>query len=371
MPQSLVSPVTLSVVTPMYNEREAVDHFVARLRPVLDALDVAYEVVAVDDGSTDATPAVLAGMRRGWPELRVIRLRRNSGHQAALIAGLFRARGDYVASIDADLQDPPEVLVEMVRLARDESLDIVYGIRADRSTDTRFKRSTAGLYYRLVRRLVGNAVPAQAGDFRLLSRATVEALRELPERRPVLRLVVPWLGFPSGEVSYVREPRAAGTSKYPLSRMFRLATDSITSFSAAPLRVATWLGAAGMLLCILMVVFAVVAYFLDSTATGWASLYVAVLFLGAVQLLCLGLLGEYIARIYAAVQGRPSYFVGSDTADLGRHPAEAGPDVAGSGPDVVEAVEEPVPGAVVATPAPVARNGSEPRTRRTRDRARR
>ncbi|MFY1672457.1 glycosyltransferase family 2 protein [Plantactinospora sp. WMMB334] len=375
---------TLSVVVPIYNEESVLPLLVERLRPVLDGLGEPYEVVAVDDGSTDATPVVLAGMRRGWPELRIIRLRRNSGHQAALIAGLFRARGGYVASIDADLQDPPETLVEMLRLARDGSLDIVYGIRADRSTDTRFKRSTAGIYYRLVRRLVGKTVPAQAGDFRLLSRATVEALRELPERRPVLRLVVPWLGFPSGEVSYVREPRAAGTSKYPLSRMFRLATDSITSFSAAPLRVATWLGATGMLLCGLMVVFAIVAYFLDSTATGWASLYVAVLFLGAVQLLCLGLLGEYIARIYAAVQGRPSYFVGSDTLQVGPDEIEGGPDeveggprpagsgleAASSGPGAVEAVEEPAQGAVVATTAPVARNGSEPRTRRTRDRAR-
>ncbi|MEN3613432.1 glycosyltransferase family 2 protein [Plantactinospora sp. ZYX-F-223] len=337
---------TLSVVVPIYNEESVLRLLVERLRPVLDGLGEPYEVVAVDDGSSDATPAILVGMRRGWPHLRVIRLRRNSGHQAALLAGLFRARGGYVASIDADLQDPPEVLVEMLRLARDEGLDIVYGVRADRSTDTRFKRSTAGLYYRLVRRLVGNSVPAQAGDFRLLSRATVEALRELPERRPVLRLVVPWLGFPSGEVSYVREARAAGSTKYSLSRMFRLATDSITSFSAAPLRVATWLGAGGMLLCLVMVVFAVVEYFRDSTVTGWASLYVAVLFLGAVQLLCLGLLGEYIARIYAAVQGRPAYFVGSDTADLVEEPPPATEAPTGTpaaaAPDLPER-DEPVP----------------------------
>lgn len=305
----------LSVVVPMHNEEAVLPLFVERLRPVLDGLDESYEVVAVDDGSTDATAAVLAGVRRTWPQLRVVRLRRNSGHQAALLAGLFRARGEHVASIDADLQDPPEVIPEMLRLARGQGLDIVYGVRHDRRADTAFKRWTAGVYYRLMRRLVGPGMPAHAGDFRLLSRDTVEALRQLPERTPVLRLVVPWLGFPSGEVPYVRAERAAGLTKYPLSKMVRLATDSVTSFSAAPLRLATWLGLGGVVLCGVLVVTAVVAFLADSTVSGWASLYVAVLFLGAVQLLCLGLLGEYVARIYVAVQGRPSHFVAADSVD--------------------------------------------------------
>jgi glycosyltransferase involved in cell wall biosynthesis len=304
---------TLSVVVPMFNEESVLPLFAQRLRPVLDGLGEPYEVVAVDDGSSDATPAVLAGLRRRWPQLRVIRLRRNSGHQSALTAGLFRARGRYVASIDADLQDPPETIVEMLRLARDRRLDVVYGVRADRSSDARFKRWTAGIYYRVIRRLVGQDVPAQAGDFRLLSRTTVEALRELPERRPVLRLVVPWLGFPSDSVRYVRAERAAGRTKYSLSKMVRLAADSVTSFSAAPLRLASYLGLAGMLLCAVLLVAAFVAYLLDSTVAGWASLYVVVLFLGAVQLFCLGLLGEYIGRIYVAVQGRPGYYVDSDS----------------------------------------------------------
>ncbi|WP_232290435.1 hypothetical protein [Micromonospora sp. ATCC 39149] len=166
-----------------------------------------------------------------------------------------------------------------------------------------------------MRRLVGKQVPAQAGDFRLLSRAAVEALRELPERSPVLRLVVPWLGFPSGEVTYQREERAAGRTKYPLSRMAGLAAESVTSFSAAPLRVATWLGLLGVTVCGVLVVVTVAAWLGGSTVTGWPSLYLAILFLGAVQLLCLGLLGEYVARIYTAVQGRPAYFVASDTAE--------------------------------------------------------
>ncbi len=307
--------LSLSVVVPMYNEEAVLPLLVERLRPVLDDLREPYEVVAVDDGSTDDTPAILMLLRRRWPQLRVVRLRRNSGHQAALIAGLFRSRGAYAVSIDADLQDPPEKIPEMLKLARADGLDIVYGIRNDRSSDTLFKRWTAAGYYRLMRRLVGNNIPSHGGDFRLLSRAGVEALRQMPERTKVLRLLVPWLGFPSGEVTYVREGRAAGRTKYSLSKMIVLALESVTNFSAAPLRIATWLGVCGVALCGLLVVVAVLAYLLHDTVSGWASVYIAVLFLGAVQLLCLGLLGEYVGRIYTAVQGRPAYFVGYDSAE--------------------------------------------------------
>jgi dolichol-phosphate mannosyltransferase len=312
--------IVLSVVIPMYNEEAVLPLLVDRLRPVLDATEVSYEVVAVDDGSRDATPAILVGLRRVWPQLRVIRLRRNSGHQAALTAGLHRAFGEYVVSIDADLQDPPEVIPRMLDLARRDSLDIVYGVRNDRSTDTFFKRSTAGLYYRLMRKVVGDKIPHNAGDFRLLSRATVEALRDLPETTPVYRLLVPWIGFPSGEVTYVREERAAGSTKYPLSKMLRLAFDSIASFSAAPLRIATWLGGLGFLACALLMIVAVVTKLVGFVVPGWASIFVVTLFLGAVQLLCLGLLGEYVGRIYAAIQGRPAYFIGSDSARPGASP---------------------------------------------------
>ncbi|MFF3856506.1 glycosyltransferase family 2 protein [Micromonospora sp. NPDC002575] len=326
----------LSVVVPMFNEESVLPLFAARLRAVLDALGEPYEVLVVDDGSTDGTAAGLAGLRARWPQVRVLRLRRNSGHQAALVAGVLRARGRWVVSLDADLQDPPETVAEMLRRARADDLDIVYGVRADRSRDTRFKRWTAAGYYRLMRRLVGKQVPAQAGDFRLLSRAAVEALRELPERSPVLRLVVPWLGFPSGEVTYQRAERAAGRTKYPLSRMAGLAAESVTSFSAAPLRVATWLGLAGVAVCGVLVVVAVAAWLAGATVTGWPSLYVAILFLGAVQLLCLGLLGEYVARIYTAVQGRPAYFVASDTAEPGA--ADAGGPAAGGAAELADSL---------------------------------
>ena len=315
MPQSIAPPVTLSVVTPMFNEREAVDHFVARLRPVLDLLGETYEVVAVDDGSTDATVSRLLQLRVDWPELRVVSLRRNVGHQTALRAGLRAARGDYVVSIDADLQDPPEIIGEMLATARREHVEVVYGVRSDRSTDTVFKRRTAGLYYWMMRRLVGPWVSDQAGDFRLMSRTVVDVLNEMPEPRPVYRLVVPSLGFTGAEVSYVREERVAGNTKYPLSRMIRLTFDSVTGSSAAPLKIATWLGLLSFVLCVALIVRALAAWGTGGTVPGWTSIYIAVLLLGGIQLICLGLLGEYVGRIYAATQNRPPFLIALDTAD--------------------------------------------------------
>jgi dolichol-phosphate mannosyltransferase len=311
----MVAAPVLSVVIPMYNEEDVLPLLVARLRPLLDGIGEPYEVVAVDDGSTDTTAAQLIGARRSWPQLRVVRLRRNSGHQAALTAGLHRACGDYVASIDADLQDPPEKIAEMLELARSRQLDIVYGVRIDRTSDTMAKRGTARAYYWLMQRLAGVHVPANAGDFRLLSRATVDVLMQLPEHQPVYRLLIPWIGFPSGEVTYVRDARAAGRTKYPIAKMVRLAADSVTNFSAAPLRIATWLGALSFFFCLLMLAYVVIAFVLGYTVQGWASVLACVLFLGAVQLLCLGLLGEYLGRLYASAQGRPAYFVGYDSAE--------------------------------------------------------
>ncbi|MFK0254094.1 glycosyltransferase family 2 protein [Streptomyces sp. NPDC090445] len=322
-----ITGTTLSVIVPMYNEEEALPALVARLRPVLDGTGAAYEVVAVDDGSTDRTAELLEKFRTDWPELRIVRLRGNSGHQAALRAGLHRSVGAYVASIDADLQDPPEKIPEMLDLARSRQLDIVYGVRSDRSTDTGFKRHTAGAYYWLMRRLVGKQVPAQAGDFRLLSREAVEALKALPDQQQVYRLLVPWLGFPSGQVTYRRGERVAGETKYPLSKMIRLAVDGITNFSAAPLRLATWLGVVSFLACLVMIAVSVGVFLAGQTVPGWTSLFVAMLFLGGIQLICVGLLGEYIGRIYTAVQRRPTYFVGYDSArdDTPKPPGPNGP----------------------------------------------
>ncbi len=333
--------IELSVIVPMYDEEAVLPLFVERLRPVLDALGTAYEVVCVDDGSTDATPVLLQRLRREWPQLRVVRLRANAGHQAALSAGISRARGDYVVTLDADLQDPPEVISEMLTQARASGVDVVYGVRVDRSTDSAFKRVTAHAFYRGMRVLSRTAAPLDAGDFRLMSRATVDAVCALPEQHRVLRLVVPALGFPSASVGYRREARAAGRTKYPLGRMIRLSIDSVTGFSTAPLRLATWLGLLGGVAAVAILVYAVWARFHGDALPGWTSTVVIVAAVGAVQLLSLGILGEYVGRMYAALQGRPAYFVAHDSlvdgAD-GAHVAQGvhGADGAGDGSDLAE-----------------------------------
>jgi dolichol-phosphate mannosyltransferase len=203
----------------------------------------------------------------------------------------------------------------MLAAARSENADVVYGVRTDRSTDTAFKRWTAHTYYRLMQRLIGGHLTPDAGDYRLMSRATVDAVNTLPDHHRVLRLVVPALGFPSARVPYARAPRAAGKTKYPLSRMLRLTVDSLTGFSVAPLRLATWFGLGGALVTAVLLAFAVTANLSGRTVPGWTSTFVAVAAVGAVQLLCLGLLGEYVGRLYTQMQGRPSYFVARDSLD--------------------------------------------------------
>lgn len=310
-----VPPPQLSVVIPAFDEQAALPLLVDRLRPVLDKLGATYEVVIVDDGSRDATPVLLQRYRREWSQLRVLRLRANAGHQAALSAGLQRARGDWIATLDADLQDPPELLSDMLAAAHANDVDVVYAVRSDRSTDSVFKRVTARGYYRLMRRLVGPHVRTDAGDYRLMSRATVDAVNALPEHNRVLRLVVPALDFPSTEVSYRRETRAAGETKYPLSRMLRLTVDSLTGFSVAPLRLATWFGLGGAIATALLLAFAFLAYLTGHTVPGWTSTFVAVAAVGTVQLLSLGLLGEYVGRMYRHLQGHPSYYIAYDSSE--------------------------------------------------------
>lgn len=310
------APVDLSVVIPIFDEEAVLPLLVERLRPVADAWGVTYEILCVDDGSADATPVLLQRLRREWPEVRVVRLRANAGHQAAISAGLTRARGQWVVTIDADLQDPPEVIGEMLAVARGQGVDVVYGVRSDRSADTAFKRMSARAFYRSIRALSDVDARVDAGDFRLMSRATVEAVNALPEHGRVLRLVVPALGFPSASVGYTREARAAGQSKYPLGKMIRLSVDGITGFSIAPLRFATWLGLLGGLAALGVLVYALVALLLGNTLPGWTSTVVIVAAVGAVQLLALGILGEYVGRTYVALQARPSYFVAHDSLDV-------------------------------------------------------
>ena len=297
----------LSVVVPVFEEQDVLPLLVARLRPVLEGLGD-HEVVLVDDGSRDRTPEVLTDIAASWPQVRVVTLAANAGHQAAITAGLQRARGDRVVTMDADLQDPPELLPEMVAAA-DAGADVVLARRTDRSSDRPLKRWTAGLYYRLVQRMTGVALTPHAGDFRLMTRPVVEALTALPEQRPVYRLLVPALGFRTATVEHRRDERAAGRTKYPLRRMVLLATDSLVSFSTAPLRWSTGLGLGAAGVAVLIALWALVVRLTGNAVPGWTSITIPVLFLGAVQLLCLGVLGEYVGRTYEEVRRRPRFRV--------------------------------------------------------------
>ncbi|HUR52189.1 MAG TPA: glycosyltransferase family 2 protein [Mycobacteriales bacterium] len=296
----------LSVVIPVFNEQDVLPLLVPRLRAVMGEGD---EVLFVDDGSTDATAAVLEGITREWPQVRVVALARNGGHQVALTAGLERARGDWVVTMDADLQDPPELIPELLEVAHREGVDVVYASRGDRSSDSWFKRTTAGAYYRVVERLTGVPVVRQAGDFRLLSRAVITSLQSLPERKRVYRLLIPMLGFDSAVVHHRRERRAAGKTSYSLRRMALLAGDSVVSFSSTPLRLATGLGLVAATVSALLGVWVVIVNVTGNAVPGWASITLGVLFLGTVQLLCLGVLGEYVGRVYDEVKARPLYRV--------------------------------------------------------------
>ncbi|GAA2742503.1 glycosyltransferase family 2 protein [Terrabacter aerolatus] len=309
------------MVIPMYNEEEVLPLLVERLRPLLDAMGTSYEVVAVDDGSKDLTAVLLQRYHREWPALRVVRLRANAGHQAAISAGLVRALGDYVVTIDADLQDPPEIIPQMLAAAKGDGVDVVYGVRNDRSTDTWFKRVSARAFYRFIGMMSQTSAHADAGDYRLMSRATVDAINSLPEHNRVLRFIVPALNFPSDTVHYKREERAAGDSKYPLIKMIKLSLDSLTGFSTAPLRLATFAGFGGAVLAVLLVLYTLISRSQGHTVAGWTSTVAIVAGVGAVQLVCVGILGEYIGRMYGHMQGRPTYFIAYDsmTADSAGH----------------------------------------------------
>ena len=313
----------LSVVVPMYDEEDVLPMFIARMRPVLDGLDIDYELLVVDDGSRDRTAELITEAKAGWPQLRLVRLLRNSGHQAALSAGFQKARGECLVSIDADLQDPPEVIPDFLKALVAEDVDVVYGVRADRSSDSALKRWTAGLYYKLMRRLVGREIAHDAGDCRLVTRRVVDAVNALPQDGRVFRMVIPWLGFPSTEVSYVRAERAAGSTKYTMSKMLRLAFDSVTAFSAAPLRLATWLGLVGGMLSTVLVIAALAVKFAGHSVPGWTSTVLAVGVIGAIQLVCLGLLGEYVARLFQSSQGRPPFLIGYDSYEDHGHESPA------------------------------------------------
>ena len=298
----------LSVVVPVFNEEETLGELYRRVRRALPH-DEQWEVVFVDDGSRDHSWDVLCGLAVDDPRLRLLRLSRNFGHQAAITAGLDAARGDAVVVMDADLQDPPELIPALVARWRD-GYDVVYAVRAARDGESRFKLVTSSLFYRILRRISGGEIPVDAGDFRLMSRRVVEALAAMPERARFLRGMTSWVGFRQSGVEYRRDPRYAGRSNYPLRKMLRFAADGITSFSTVPIRLVAWLGLILVTFCLVVLGWAVYTrFFTHHAAPGWTSLLVIVLLLGGVQLLSLGIIGQYIGRIFDETKRRPLYLV--------------------------------------------------------------
>lgn len=300
----------LSVVVPCYNEQEVLRATHERLTGVLAELSTLdYELIFVNDGSRDDTQPILMQLQLVDSHIRVLLLSRNFGHQVAVTAGLEEASGDAVVIIDADLQDPPEVIPQMVQLWR-EGNDVVYGMRVDRRGESKFKLWTAKIFYRLINRLSETKMPFDAGDFRLLDRRVVEVINAMPERARFLRGMVSWAGFRQVSLPYERAARHAGTSKYPLTKMIRFAMDGIISFSLLPLKLAIWTGFLAIWIAVAGIIVAVIDRLMDKNLTrGWASLFVAVLFMGGVQLVSLGIIGEYLGRIYTEVKRRPLYVI--------------------------------------------------------------
>ncbi len=312
----------ISVVVPMHNESENVAAFYARTHAVLDRTGEPWEIVCVDDGSRDDTLDRLVALHRRDPRVRVIELSRNFGKEIALTAGIDAAVGDAVIPIDADLQDPPELIPDMLAKWR-EGYDVVYATRIERAGETWLKKATAGGFYRLMERLSDVPMPPNTGDFRLMARPAVDALREARERNRFMKGLFAWVGFRQYSLGYHRDPRAAGTTKWSYWRLIRLAIEGITSFSSAPLQIATWLGlAVASLSFVYGVVRIVITLLYGNPVAGYPSLMVVILFLGGVQLITLGIIGAYVGRIYQEVKGRPLYIVRARWDD--RHDGLAG-----------------------------------------------
>lgn len=293
----------------MHNEAAGLDLLFQRLDASLGSLGVTLEIVCIDDGSSDDTHARMTARAASDPRIRLLGLSRNFGKEAALTAGLDVASGDMVVPLDADLQDPPELIAEFVALW-EQGYDVVYGVRADRSADTRAKRWTAGAFYRLFNVVAQQRIPASTGDFRLMDRTVVEALKALPERNRFMKGLFAWVGFRQVGVPYVRPSRAAGDSSWPYRSLFRFALDGMTSFSTAPLRIWTYVGAGAALVALLAALAIIVRVLVAGRdVPGYASLMVVILFAFALQMVALGILGEYIGRMYQEVKGRPIYVI--------------------------------------------------------------
>jgi glycosyltransferase involved in cell wall biosynthesis len=302
---------TVSVVAPVFNEETILPELYRRVRDVLDGAGEDWELVLVNDGSRDRSPEIMRQLHAQDPRVKVIYFARNFGHQVAITAGADYARGDAVVIIDADLQDPPEVIPDLLAKWR-EGYEVIYAVRAQRMGETWFKEFTAKAFYRIIYRITEVDIPKDTGDFRLMDRKAVDAMKGMREKHRFMRGLSVWIGFRQTGVEYVRAERYAGVTKYPLKKMLKFALDGITSFSYLPLQLATYVGFACAALAVLGIIVTVILRLSGSQAFyGQATTLVSVLFLGGVQLISLGIIGEYLGRIYDEVKGRPLYIVSS------------------------------------------------------------
>jgi dolichol-phosphate mannosyltransferase len=297
----------LSVVVPMYYEQEVARECHRRLTAVLEKLD-RYEILYVNDGSRDNTLPILRELAQQDDHVRIISFSRNFGHQAAVTAGVAHVDGDALVIIDADLQDPPELIPKMVALWQ-EGYEIIYAKRMRRKGESAFKLWTAKYFYRFLNFMTDTAIPQDTGDFRLIDRKVADAFLALPERNRFIRGMIAWLGFNTIPLEYERDERFAGETKYPLKKMLKFAADGILSFSLKPLRIALGLGSAAVVVSLALILYALISYIFGSTVSGWTALMIAVAFLGGVQLISIGVLGQYIGRIYEESKARPLYVV--------------------------------------------------------------
>ena len=313
----------LSIVVPCYNEQECLPALHDRLsKSARASAGDDYELVFVNDGSTDDSWPIMRDLAAADPRMVAVNLSRNHGHQLALTAGLDLCRGDAVLIIDADLQDPPELLGDMLQLMAGESADVVYGVRIARTGETPFKRATAHAFYRMLARATEVDIPLDAGDFRLISRRALDALLAMPEQARFIRGMVAWIGFRQVPFPYRRDERFAGTTKYPLRKMIRFALDALTGFSSAPLKLASHAGLWLSVGSVLVMLYILAGWLSGRAIPGWTSLMLIVVVIGAVQMFVLGLMGEYIGRLYSQAKQRPLYIVqeiaGRDGGNPGR-----------------------------------------------------
>lgn len=304
-----MSKIRYSIVAPCYNEEDNLPELYRRIKEVMDQTGETWELVLINDGSVDGTAEIMRQLHAADPKVHYVDFARNFGHQIAVTAGMDYAQGDAVVLIDADLQDPPELILEMIEKWK-EGYKVVYAVRSERKGESWFKLTTAKLFYRLIYRITDVDIPLDTGDFRLMDRKVIDTIKQMKERHRFIRGMTSWVGFKQTGVSYVRQERFAGETKYPLRRMIKFASDAITGFSFFPLQLATYLGFTIAALSGLGVIGVIIARLYGNQAFfGQATTLVMVLFLGGVQLISLGIIGEYLGRIYDEVKGRPMYVV--------------------------------------------------------------